>query len=208
MKLEDKKPVNRHRLFCKYNRRMRWRIIVGIGLLLTALALLTVTLAGTANVSQETRVTTAAGVEGVLRVDYPLSGWTGDWRSINVSYATVNSESSEELLTIRSRIETTETVVDPEGEISSNIQPGGTASFEWRIRGLERGESRNVIWVYALEAGDDEQLLFAREFSYRAMNYGLLSPNAARSLMAIIALAGLILLAMPNFKQLPEQNNL
>lgn len=187
-----------------YNRRMSWRIIVGIGLLLTALALLVVTLAVPASVSQETRVTTAAGVEGVLRVDYPLSGWVGDWRSVNVSLATVNSATSEELLTIRSRIETAETIVDPVGEISSNIQPGGTASFEWRMRGLERSESRNVIWVYAQEAGHDEQLLFAREFTYRAMNYGLLSPNAARSLMSILALAGLILLFMPNFRNASE----
>jgi hypothetical protein len=49
--------------------------------------------------------------------------------------------------------------------------------------------------------------LFAREFTYQTLAYGFLSPNAARSLMAIIALAGLILFAMPNFKQLPEQNN-
>ena len=207
MKLEDKKPVTIRRLFCKYNRRMRWRIIVGIGLLLIALALLVVTLAVPASVSQETRVTTAAGVEGVLQVDYPLSGWAGDWRSVNVSFKTVKSTGSEEPLTIRSRIETDETVVDPEGGISSNIQPGGTASFEWRLRGLEKGESRNVIWVYAQEAGHDEQLLFAREFTYTTLAYGFLSSNAARSLMAIIALAGLILFAMPNFKQLPEQNN-
>lgn len=183
---------------------MRWRIIVGIGLLLSSLALLAVTLAVPASVSQETRVITAAGVEGVLRVDYPLSGWVGDWRSVNVSFATVNSAGSEELLTIRARVETTELIVDPAGEISSNIQPGGTASFEWRMRGLEQGESRNVIWVYALEAGHDEQLLFAREFNYRAMNYGFLSPNAARSLLAVCALAGLLLLLMPNFKDAPE----
>ncbi len=201
---EDKKPVMTHRLLCMYNSGMRWRIYVGIGSIITVLGLLVVTLLIPQSVTQEVLVVTAGGVEGVLRVEYPLDGWAGDWRSAKVSLVTIGSFDAVEMLTVRARLESSEDVIEPEIEFTSNILPGGTASFSWRLRGLTAGESRNVIWVYVSEDESGEQLLYAREFTYSALNYGFLSPNAARSLMAVFALAGLLLLLMPNFKEAPE----
>jgi len=202
--MKYKKPVTTHRLLCMYNSRMRWRIYVGIGSIITALGLLVITLLIPRSMTQEVHVVTAGGVDGVLRVEYPLDGWMGDWRSAKVSLATIGSSDAVELLTVRARLDSDEDVIEPEVEFTSNILPGGTASFYWRLRGLAAGESRNVIWVYISEAESGEQLLFAREFTYSALNYGFLSPNAVRSLMAVFALAGLLLLLMPNFKEVPE----
>jgi hypothetical protein len=187
-----------------YNSGMRWRISVSIAAILLALGLLVVTLLVPNSVTQEARVITAGGVEGVLWVKYPLKGWTGDWQSAKVSLSTVGSATAGDLIAVRARLECPEDVIEPQAEFTSNILPGGTASFSWRMRGLVAGESRSVIWVYAAEEGSEEQLLFAREFTYSAMNYGFLSPNAVRSLMAVFALAGLLLLLMPNFKEAPE----
>jgi hypothetical protein len=187
-----------------YNSGMRWRIFAGIGSIILALGLLAVSLLVPGSVTQEARVITAGGVEGVLRVEYPRSGWAGDWQSASASLTTVGSDTAGDLITIRARLESPEDVIEPEGEFTSNILPGGTASFSWRMRTLAAGESRSVIWVYASEEGSEEQLLFAREFTYSSLNYGFLSPNAARSLMAVFALAGLLLLLMPNFKEAPE----
>jgi hypothetical protein len=183
-----------------YNSGMRWRISLGIAFILITLALLAVTFLVPGSMTQEARVVTSGGVEGVLKVEYPLNDWAGDWQSVKVSLITVGDGTESSLITIRARLESPDNALEPEQEFTSNILPSGTASFSWRMRGLDAGESRNVIWVYTSEEGSGEQLLYAREFVYSAMNYGFLSPNAARSLMAVFALAGLLLLLMPNFK--------
>lgn len=184
---------------------MRWYRIAGISLLLLALVFSVVSIVIPSDIQQQVTVVLPGGSSGSLHVDLPERGWAGDWAVVSAKLNTVGSDGNGQPQTVRFKLETTDAETQPEGSVQSVILPGEETSVSWKIRTSRKGDIENILWVFAKGQGDEEQLIFAREFSYLSLYYGFLSPPVYRGIVAALAIIGvLLILAVGIFKSRTE----
>ncbi len=74
------------------------------------------------------------------------------------------------------------------------ILPGEETSASWKIRSSRKGTIENILWVFSKGQGGEEQLLFAKAFSYSSLYYGFLSPPLCRGIVIALTIIGVILI--------------
>jgi hypothetical protein len=178
---------------------MRRYLIAGISLCATALLFLTFSLLVPVGNSRQVAISAPEGIDGVLTVNLPERGWAGDWVAVSASFTSAGSAEASQPLTIRFKLESTEAETQPGGSILAVILPGDGTSAAWKLRTQRKGAVENILWVFGKGQGGEEQLLFAREFTYQSLYYGFVSPIVGRVLAVAMAVIGIILLAVVKF---------
>jgi len=173
---------------------MRWYRIAGICLLCLALIFGVVSIVIPSDAQQQVSVELPDGSRGSLLVNLPECGWAGDWALVSVKLNTVDDVVNDQPSSVRFKLETTDAEIQPEGSVQTVILPGEETSVSWKIRASRKGEINNILWVFFKGQGEDEQLIFAREFSYSSLYYGFLSPLVCRGIVSALAIIGVILI--------------
>ncbi len=176
---------------------MRWYLIVGMILLGLAAVFCVISLAIPDGISQQVNVTLPDGNEGVLAVDLPQRGWAGDWALVSVRLSSAGSGSTEQPLSIRFKLETTDAESQPDGSIQTVILPGEETSASWKVRSSRKGTIENILWVFSKVQGGEEQLLYAKAFSYSSLYYWFLPPPLCRGIVIALAIIGVVLIVVP-----------
>ena len=175
---------------------MRWYLITGFVLIGLAVVFCVLSLAVPVAISQQVTITLPDGNPGDLTVDLPQRGWAGDWASISVRLSTEDSGSTDQPLSIRFKLETTDAETQPDGSIQTVILPGEETSASWRIRSSRKGTIENILWVFSKSQGGDEQLLYAKAFSYSSLYYWFLPPPLCRGIVIALTIIGVVLIVV------------
>ena len=144
---------------------MRRYLITGLILLGLAVVFFMISLVVPAGISQQVTITLPDGNEGVLDVELPWRGWAGDWALVSVRLSTKGFAGTDQPLSVRFKLETTDAETQPDGSIQTVILPGEETSASWKIRSSRKGTIENILWVFSKGQDGEEQLLFAKAFS-------------------------------------------
>lgn len=175
---------------------MRWYLLAGTIFLGLAVIFCVVSLAVPAGISQQVAVALPDGNGGILAVGLPERGWAGDWALVSVRLSTSDTVSTDQPLSVRFKLETTDAETQPDGSIQAVILPGEETSASWKIRASRKGAVENILWVFSKSQGGDEQLLYAKAFSYSSLYYWILPPPLCRGIVAALAIIGVVLIVV------------
>ena len=93
------------------------------------------------------------------------------------------------VLRLSARLEMNDPALDPQGLVQRSLQPGGKALFTWQAGSYTAGDTPGVLWFYETAANGENNVLYAKEFTYSSYKFLGLAPSTAR-----FAAAGLLLI--------------